>query len=169
MFERRTSGSVVCPSCGSLVGVRDEKCYTCGRSNPGLWGFGPALRQLGTNFGFADVVIGTSSVLYLLMLVASGPQLQVVGGGMSFLVPSTRAMLTFGASGFIPVFRDGAWWTVLSASWLHSSFLHILFNMMWVRDLGPSLVDLIGLPRTVIIYVVSGIVGFVMSSVLPLS
>ena len=45
MFQRRTTGSVVCPSCGSLVGVRDDKCYTCGRSNPGLWGFGPALRE----------------------------------------------------------------------------------------------------------------------------
>ena len=47
VFQRRTSGSVVCPSCGSLVGVRDDKCYNCGRSNPGLWGFAPLLRQLG--------------------------------------------------------------------------------------------------------------------------
>ena len=42
MLNRRTTGSVVCPSCGSLVGVRDDKCYQCGRANPGLWGFGPA-------------------------------------------------------------------------------------------------------------------------------
>ena len=27
VFQRRTTGSVVCPSCGSLVGVRDDKCY----------------------------------------------------------------------------------------------------------------------------------------------
>ena len=32
--------------------MRDDKCYMCGRSNPGLWGFGPALRQLGADFGF---------------------------------------------------------------------------------------------------------------------
>jgi len=54
VFQRRTTGSVVCPSCGSLVGVRDDKCYSCGRSNPGLWGFGPALRQIGINLGFAN-------------------------------------------------------------------------------------------------------------------
>jgi rhomboid protease GluP len=154
----------VCPSCGSLVGVRDEKCYTCGRTNPGLWGFGPALRQLGADFGFVPLVIGTSSILYVLMLLVPGVQL--VGGMMTFLAPSTRAMVMFGASGANPVFGNGWWWTLLTATWLHGSFLHILFNMMWVRDLGSSLVDLIGTPRTVIVYIVSGICGFLLSSVM---
>ena len=40
-----TTSYVVCPSCGSLVGVRDDKCYSCGRSNPGLWGYGPLVRN----------------------------------------------------------------------------------------------------------------------------
>ena len=47
MFKRQRTGSVVCASCGSLVGVNDEQCYSCGRRNPGLWGFGPLLRHLG--------------------------------------------------------------------------------------------------------------------------
>jgi len=151
------------------VGVRDEKCYTCGRANPGLWGFGPALRQLGADFGFAPLVIGASSVLYTLMLLASGSELQIAGGMMSFLAPSRRAMLLFGASGAVPVFQLGWWWTLLTASWLHANFLHILFNMMWVRDLGPAVVDLIGAPRTIIIYVVSGMCGFLLSSLMALS
>jgi hypothetical protein len=49
MFKRQTTGSVVCASCGYLVGVRDETCYHCGRRNPGLWGFAPALRSLGND------------------------------------------------------------------------------------------------------------------------
>ena len=57
MFKRQTTGSVVCASCGSLVGVNDEQCYTCGRRNPGLWGFGPLLRRFGTDFGFVPLVI----------------------------------------------------------------------------------------------------------------
>ncbi len=169
MLNRRTSGSVVCPSCGSLVGVRDDKCYSCGRSNPGLWGFGPALRAIGADFGFAPLVIGSCSVTYALMLLASGSGLQVAGGAMSFLVPSQQAMLMFGASGAFPVFVQGHWWTLLTASWLHGSFLHILFNMMWVRDLGPALVEMIGAPRTVIVYIVSGICGFLLSSAMPYS
>jgi len=52
MFGRQTTGSVVCTSCGRLVGVNDETCYNCGRRNPGLWGFGPLLRRLGNDLGF---------------------------------------------------------------------------------------------------------------------
>ena len=51
MFKRQTTGSVVCASCGSLVGVNDDTCYQCGRRNPGLWGFGPMLRAFGNDLG----------------------------------------------------------------------------------------------------------------------
>ena len=166
MFQRRTSGSVVCPGCGSLVGVRDEKCYTCGRSNPGLWGFAPLLKKLGTDLGFVPFVIGVSGTLYVLTLIASGPEMTVIGGAMSILSPSSRALLLFGASGAFPVFALGAWWTVLSASWLHGNLLHIVFNMMWVRDLGPSTAEIVGPARTVVIYVVSGVCGFLFSSIM---
>jgi rhomboid protease GluP len=165
VFQRKTSGEVVCPSCGSLVGVRDDKCYSCGRANPGLWGFAPLLRQFGRDLGFVPLVIGASAILYVLTLLASGPNLQIVGGGINFLVPSQRALLLFGMTGAYPVFFQGAWWTLLSASWLHGSALHILFNMMWVRDLGPTMADVIGPSRTVIIYTISGIAGFLLSSV----
>jgi rhomboid protease GluP len=165
MLKRKTSGSVVCPSCGSLVGVNDEQCYMCGRRNPSLWGFSPVLRQLGSDLGFVPLVVGASTVLYVLSLVISGPGLQLFGGGFNILSPSAPALVLLGASGAYPVFLRGDWWTVLSATWLHGSLLHILFNMMWVRDVGPSTADVIGPARTVIIYVGSGICGFLLSSV----
>lgn len=164
MLRRKTSGSVVCPSCGSLVGVRDDRCYSCGRVNPGMWGFAPLLRQLGSDLGFVPLVLGASTVLYVLSLFASGRGLQVMGGGFNILAPSAPALIVFGASGGYPVFSLGSWWTVLSATWLHGSLLHIVFNMMWVRDIGPSTADVIGPGRTIIIYVVSGVCGFLFSS-----
>ena len=72
MFKRQTTGSVVCSSCGSLVGVRDEKCYNCGRRNPGLWGFAPLLRSLGNDLGFVPLVIWGSGALYVISLLLSG-------------------------------------------------------------------------------------------------
>jgi rhomboid protease GluP len=164
VLGRKTTGSVVCPSCGSLVGVRDERCYTCGRANPGLWGFGPALRRLGADLGFVPLVMGGSGTLYLLSLLVSGNQLQVAGGGLNFLMPSQGALFLFGMSGAVPVYVVGHWWTLLSASWLHGSLLHIVFNMMWVRDIGPAMADIIGPSRTVIIYTVAGVCGFFVSS-----
>ena len=166
MFKRQKTGSVVCASCGSLVGVTDEQCYSCGRRNPGLWGFGPMLRQFGNDFGFVTLVIYGSSALYvamLLMTLALGGD--ILGSGvMRLLSPHPNVSLMFGASGAVPVFQYSRWWTVLSAGWLHASILHILFNMMWVRQLGPATAEMYGAGRMVIIYTVSGVVGFTLSS-----
>jgi len=154
----------VCPSCGSLVGVNDDRCYTCGRANPGLWGFGPLLRRLGADLGFVPLVMGASSAIYLVMLIASGTGIRM-DGMMSIMAPSTSVLFLFGASGAVPVFGFGRWWTVLSAGWLHSGLLHILFNMLWVRQLGPATADVIGPARTVIVYTVAGVAGFLLSSI----
>jgi rhomboid protease GluP len=123
------------------------------------------LRRFGADLGFVPLVIGGSVTLYLLTLlstVVAGDQ--ITSGGLNFLAPSSSALLRFGMSGAVPVFAMGAWWTLLSASWLHGSLLHILFNMMWVRDLGPAMADIVGPSRTVIIYTVAGVCGFLLSS-----
>jgi len=62
------------------------------------------------------------------------------------------------------VFVADRWWTVLSAAWLHGGALHILFNMMWVRQLAPATADLYGPGRMVIIYTAAAIAGFALSS-----
>jgi len=163
VFQRRTTGSVVCPSCGSLVGVRDEKCYSCGRSNPGLWGFGPALRNLSADFGFAPLVVGTCVTIWVITLLLSGGGIGA-GNIMSALSPSSAVLILVGASGAYPVFYLGRWWTVLSAGWLHAGLLHVAMNMYWVWQMGPAITELFGSARTVIIYTVGGVVGFTLSS-----
>lgn len=162
MFKRQKTGSVICASCGKLVGVKDPECWNCGRRNPGLYGFAPLLRRLGHDLGFADIVIWGCSALYVAMLLVDirGITMQ----GISILGPSPRSLFLFGASGSLPVYGYGRWWTVLSAAWLHANLLHIVFNMMWVRQLAPAAAELYGAPRTVIIYTISSITGFLLSS-----
>lgn len=162
---------MVCASCGSLVGVNDAECYTCGRRNPGLWGFGPLLRRLGNDLGFVNLIVYGSSVLYVLSLLITvlfGGNILGGGGPMSILSPGRIGLTLLGESGAVPVFGRGWWWTMLSAGWLHAGVLHILFNMMWVRNLGPAVADIYGGPRMVIIYTLSSIGGFLLSSVLGL-
>src|SRR5688500_9141396 len=145
MFKRQRTGSVVCASCGSLVGVNDDQCYSCGRRNPGLWGFAPLLRRLGNDLGFVPAIIYGCSALYvfgLLLTMARGGNIMGGGSPLGLLSPGGDVQLLLGASGATPVFRLGMWWTVLSAGWLHGSVLHILFNMMWVRNLGPATADI---------------------------
>ena len=167
MFKRQKTGSVVCASCGSLVGVNDERCYNCGRRNPGLWGFAPLLRNLGNDFGFVPLVIYGCSALYvagLVVTVALGGN--VIGGGSLFSLLSADPIVNraLGTSGAVPVFVNGMWWTVLSAGWLHGGALHILFNMMAFRQIAPAIADIYGGPRLVIIYTVSSVCGFLLSS-----
>lgn len=143
--------------------MQDERCYTCGRWNPGLWGFAQALRRLGNDLGFLSLILWGSSGLYVAALLASGSNIRM-DGLFSMLSPSTTMLFLFGASGALPVLEYGRWWTVLSAGWLHAGVLHILFNMMWVRQLGPATADIYGPGRLVIIYTVGGACGFVLSS-----
>jgi rhomboid protease GluP len=164
MFKRQRAGSVVCVSCGYLVGVNDAKCYHCGRRNPGLWGFAPALRSLGHDLGFVPFVTGLCIVMYAVSLVLSGGGLGPAGL-LSFLSPNRLSLLVLGASGAEPVFWYGRWWTVITAGWLHGGLLHIFFNMLWVRQLAPTVGELYGPGRMVIVYTVAGACGFALSSV----
>ena len=164
MFKRKTSGSVLCTSCGVLVGVNDETCYNCGRRNPSLWGFAPALRALGGDLGFVPFVIGACVIIYGLTLVYSVPNIRM-SGVFGFLGPSDLAIVVFGASGSFPVFRFDRWWTVLSAGWLHAGLLHITLNMLALRQLAPAVAELYGPGRTVIVYVIAGLCGFLASSI----
>ena len=97
VLKRQRTGAVICASCGQLVGVNDAQCYNCGRRNPGLWGFAPALRGLGGDLGFVPLVIGACIVLYLLTLVASRGNI-----GMDGLLCDVRAEL----AGAVPVRRE---------------------------------------------------------------
>jgi rhomboid protease GluP len=157
-LKRQTTGSVICTSCGVLVGVNDERCDNCGRRNPGLWGYGPALRRLGNDLGFVPLVMGATITLYAISLILSGANMQMM------LSPSTEILFLLGASGAIPVIQEGRWWTVLTAGWLHAGVMHIFFNVLWIRQLAPEVGNLYGAGRMVIIYTFSGVTGFTLSS-----
>jgi rhomboid protease GluP len=162
VFKRKREGSVICTSCGVLVGVNDPACYNCGRRNPGLWGFAPALRSLGNDLGFVPVVIGGAIIMYVLSLVMSRD------GTNIGLTPTTGALVILGASGAVPVFTYGWWWTVLTAGWLHGNLLHIVLNVMGIRQLGPEIANLYGPGRMVLVYAAGSVCGFALSSVLGL-
>jgi rhomboid protease GluP len=128
-----------------------------------MWGFGPVLRRLGYNLGFVPVLIWGCVALYLATLMADPRGVSV--RGLSILAPSPRSLFMFGASGAIPVFDYDRWWTLLSAGWLHGSLLHIGINMLWIRQLAPAAAELYGSPRMVIIYCMSSITGFLLTSI----
>jgi rhomboid protease GluP len=119
--------------------------------------------MLSQDIGWVRLIIGACAVLYVISLIMNPGAIRMQGF-LSMLSPSNESLFILGASGGVPVFGYGRWWTILSASWLHGSLLHILFNMLWVRQLAPATHRLYGPGRMMIIYLVAGAAGFLLSS-----
>jgi rhomboid protease GluP len=85
-------------------------------------------------------------------------------GPFDLFSPSQRALIDLGMTGAVP-WRHGRWWTIFTAIYLHGSLLHILFNVLWIRQLGPAVEDLYGPSRLVIVFTVAGALGFFLSSI----
>src|SRR5262249_32326396 len=107
------------------------------------------------------VTVGTI-IMYVLSLVMSRE------GSSIPLSPNGVAIQILGASGAVPVFTRGWWWTVLTAGWPHGKLLHIFLNVMGIRQRGPGIASLYGAGRMVLIYIVAGVCGFLLSSVFGL-
>jgi rhomboid protease GluP len=159
---RKTSGAVVCPGCGRLVDVNDPVCPYCGRTSPGMFGYGPALQRLLGGFDLALAVIGGCVVLYALSLIIDVRGIRMAGM-FDILAPSSNALVTLGMTGGFALAR-GWWWTLLTAVFLHGSLLHLLFNMVITRQYLPHVVELYGPARAWVIFVVAGIAGFAVSN-----
>jgi rhomboid protease GluP len=158
---RKTSGAVVCPGCGRLVDVNEPVCPYCGRTSPGMFGYGPALQRLLGAFNLSVAVIGGCVLLYVLSLIIDVRGIRMAGM-FDMLSPSSNALLTLGMTGGFALAR-GWWWTLLTAVFLHGSLLHLLFNMVVTRQYLPHVVELYGSARAWVIFVVAGVAGFAVS------
>lgn len=56
-------------------------------------------------------------------------------------------------------FRDGMYWQVVSAMFLHADFFHLFFNMFSLYVLGSLSAPMIGAKRFLVLYFVSGVAG----------
>ncbi|HWM93671.1 MAG TPA: rhomboid family intramembrane serine protease [Thermoanaerobaculia bacterium] len=167
MLQRKRTGSILCPSCGKLVGVSDEQCFYCGRKNPGMWGLSSVLGNLGRTLSFGNIVVGGCGFLFMAsvaVMAMTDPENLRIMAGFQILPPGGETLLRFGAAGAWPVFQFGRWWTLLSAGWLHGDLIHIAFNLYWVRLLAPATAELYGASRMIIVYTLSTIIGFLVSS-----
>jgi membrane associated rhomboid family serine protease len=60
---------------------------------------------------------------------------------------------------WVPGVADGAWWQLLTSTFLHVDVWHIGFNMLALWFLGPQLELVIGRARFLALYLLSGLAG----------
>ena len=156
--------AILCPRCHKLVSADAETCLHCGQRKPGLWGATAAMRRLGLQLNFPHLITVFCGVLYLLALALDPSAIFQTQSLMQILSPSIQASFKLGVTGTVPIFSYELWWTPITAIYLHGGLLHIFFNMMWVRQLGPVVEELFGPFRLFAIFTVAGITGFIAST-----
>ena len=155
---------MICPECGKLIGVGEAKCPFCGAWRPGLYGWTPVLQRLfGLKLDLIGVIVTSCVFLYVASLVLQPEAILRMSGLFSILSPGQRALYQLGMTGGV-AWREGWWWTLLTAIYLHGGILHIFFNVMWIRNLGPDVTDVYGPARAFVIFSVAGAVGFLLSN-----
>ena len=161
---RQVQGSIVCAQCNQLVGVNEETCPFCGAWRPGLFGWAPVLRSvIGTRLDQITLIVGATVTLYVLALLLQPEAIMEASGFLSILSPGGRALYQLGMTGGV-AWELGWWWTLLTAIYLHGGLLHIFFNVMWIRNLGPVASDAYGPARAFVLFNISGAAGFLVSN-----
>jgi len=108
-------------------------------------------------------IISVNVILFIISLVFSGKHMTISLNPFYALTPSMDALNFLGASGRLPIVKFEAWWSLITANWLHGGLLHILFNMMALRTVAPLVMQEFGISRMFSIYTLTGIAGFLLS------
>src|SRR5436190_5017343 len=165
---RKPTGAILCPRCARLTHPDAAECLVCGLPRPGRWLWAAGIGRLLRTGNFTGLVTLVCIALYVLSLLldplsAAAARRPSLLPGLSLFNPSVMALFKLGATG-ATLWAEGLWWTPLTAIYLHGDVLHILFNVLWIRQLGPAVEQLYGQGRLVVIFTLSGVLGFVVSN-----
>jgi rhomboid protease GluP len=161
------AGPRICPHCRKLNGPDEERCFHCGRSFPGALRGGVAElvgAVVGTEFPVTKFFLGLCFVVFALCVIDtrgmpplfSRPEGEV-GERWGFALWRWGLLLTG--------YTDLQPWRLLSAMFVHVGVLHLALNMMSFVDLGRMTETRVGSWRSAVIFVVTGVLGYVASEV----
>ncbi|BBO86076.1 rhomboid family intramembrane serine protease [Desulfosarcina ovata subsp. sediminis] len=156
--------ALLCPNCRRLVSADEPQCPYCGLPTPGArWKHAILTRGLNSEKRLIQTIITANVLMYLISLIMTRGGLRLSANPMFFLSPDSRGLLLLGATGTIPIDRLHHWWSLISASYLHGGILHIVFNMLALRQISPLIIHEYGTHRMFVIYTLSGVGGFLLS------
>ncbi len=167
MSEKNNNlGAILCPSCRKLISASAEKCPYCGMKNPNMWGMAGVLRKMfGGDASLIPVISAVCIGVYVIsILLDPGAVFRMRGFSLFGLgAPSPYALIKLGMTGS-HIMRQGQWWTLITAIYLHGGLLHILFNVLWIRQIGPLVEELYGISRSFVIFTIAGVLGYLVSN-----
>ncbi len=150
--------SRICPACGKLNAGDAARCLHCGERLPAAW-------ESEARRGWARILGSRASLAtYFFMVLSLGVYVALLMGGGELLSSVRRSQaLRWGAlAGSLGLAEP---WRYLSAMFVHFSLLHVGFNTLSLHSLGKSLEEAVGSARFILVFLGTGIVGFVLSQV----
>jgi len=159
----------MCPHCRAFITVNDRTCPYCNeRVGPraiDIRSPSPILGGLISHARFNTVIILLINFgLYIATVLFS---LRRVGNSDALMGLDSYTLRAFGAM-YEPAIREGQWWRLVTAGFLHGGLLHILMNSWVLFDLGAQVEEVYGASRMLVMYFVSTIFGFYVSSIFHL-
>lgn len=155
-----TQRAILCPRCRRLIGSEEAACSWCGTSrSASWWQFMNWMRGSFDSDWIVKILISANVLYFALSLVLSSN----TGDMRSYFSPGQQSMLLLGATGTYPIDYFGRYWTVISANYLHGGILHLIFNLMALKQIAPMVSSEYGSSRMFTIYTVGGVIGYVVS------
>lgn len=152
-----TTRPMLCPQCGRLIGGDESCCSWCGAKRPSSWLAAAWTRgSLGGDVLVRAIITANVAYFILSLLVST----RSVGGLLGIQSPDDTGLSLLGATGAVPVYQWGRAWTLITANYLHGGIIHILFNMMALRQIAPLVIQEYGTGRMFVIYTLGGVSGF---------
>lgn len=148
------SGSQICVRCGKLNSREDDRCYHCGARLPAGWE--AAARSRAPRFSRPDA----ATTLFVVLSVAVYGALWLSGVGTWGVAPPIAALRWGALAGSLGAVEP---WRYLSAMFVHFGLLHFGFNTFTLHQLGRELESNVGWARFVLVFVGTGVAGFLAS------
>ena len=168
MPETNTAGSQLCPGCRKLINRSLNRCPYCGMKHPGSRWKNTLLAGSASDAYPLVTVLITVNVIMFILAIAIDPRFTGFNP-FEFLAPSNQSLLILGSTGAMPLFQLQRWWSLVAAGFLHGGLLHLVFNMLALRQLAPLMILEFGTNRTIILYTLGGVGGFFISSLAGVS
>jgi rhomboid protease GluP len=161
----------MCPSCRGLIERGARVCPLCGAATGPLRARGPSTTDSNRIFGIIPIPGTASATLiavnialyglswYLSAVAASNE----AGSSAGFGAIDQRVLLNLGAKFGPAMYLDHQWWRLVTAMFLHAGIFHIGMNLWCLFDLGPMAESMFTKSKFIVLYLVTGVVGFLFS------
>lgn len=166
VLDTRPMAARLCPYCRELNSVGEKRCFRCGRRLPGPAADGArrvVQDLLGAQAPMTRVILFLQIAVFALCVIVDRSLPLGTGGSLLGFSGSFKAstMLRFGALAG-PYGRLEPW-RLLSAVFVHAGILHIGMNLWIFTSLGRELEEAIGSARFTLLFLLSGVFGYVAS------